>query len=444
MPILKRKLTQADCNLWYKNKNINPITNRKINTESNIYKLLKINCEKSSNIVKNVNEFCEFNYKDESDDKKYRKLYEYVKIFCDKFYASLRPQKTINTNLTNYKIIIDYLKKIKLNNNECLTLYKSSNKYLLSDNILLYKKIGSNSRFGVVFKSMNINTEYENIPKFVVKIQFLTKEYKTELLFFKLISDYAVKYNIPNLPVLYKSINCDKIIREPAYPEVIYKSNRKFKKYSMILYELASGDLKSYLTMYNITEQKWKNIYEQIFMSILILHSMNIIHNDTHYGNFLYTKIKPGGCFHYKINGDDYYIENIGYRWIIWDFGNARPLSKLVNGLFINDYMLINLFMRKRNLTMEKLPEFKNHNIYGNGRYAGYLDNDVIIPKSIEKLQEKLWKHLGELTNNYYISIIHNKKLTEYKWFKYLIENNMLYSRVPIGSIISSVKINIS
>ena len=64
MPNLKRKLTQADCNLWYKNKNINPITNRKINTESNIYKLLKINCEKSSNIVKNVNEFCEFNYKD--------------------------------------------------------------------------------------------------------------------------------------------------------------------------------------------------------------------------------------------------------------------------------------------------------------------------------------------------------------------------------------------
>ena len=179
-------------------------------------------------------------------------------------------------------------------------------------------------------------------------------------------------------------------------------------------------------------------------MSILLLHSLNIIHNDTHYGNFLYIKIKEGGCFHYKINDDDYYIENIGYIWMIWDFGNSRELSKVSKGLFIEDYMLINLFMRKRDLEMEKNKDFNNHNIYGNNdRYAGYMDDTITIPNSIIKLQEKLWKHLGELINHYSVIITHRKNLTEYLWFKYFIDNNLLFSKTPIGDIISSVIITI-
>ncbi len=36
-------------------------------------------------------------------------------------------------------------------------------------------------------------------------------------------------------------------------------------------------------------------------------------HYDSHWGNFLYHKIKPGGYFHYNIFGNDYYIENYGF-----------------------------------------------------------------------------------------------------------------------------------
>jgi hypothetical protein len=60
----------------------------------------------------------------------------------------------------------------------------------------------------------------------------------------------------------------------------------------------------------------------------------NSIHNDCHSGNFLFHKIKPGGYFHYNIYGIDYYLENKGYLWVIWDFGftenyknNSNPIN---------------------------------------------------------------------------------------------------------------------
>ena len=67
----------------------------------------------------------------------------------------------------------------------------------------------------------------------------------------------------------------------------------------------------------------------QIFISIMFFHYYtNSHHNDAHSGNFLYHKIKPGGYFHYNIYGKDYYLENIGYLWVIWDFGLATHFSK--------------------------------------------------------------------------------------------------------------------
>ena len=51
-------------------------------------------------------------------------------------------------------------------------------------------------------------------------------------------------------------------------------------------------------------------------------------HNDAHTGNFLYYKIKPGGYLHYNIYGKDYYLENKGYLWVIWDFGLAKKFNE--------------------------------------------------------------------------------------------------------------------
>ena len=63
-------------------------------------------------------------------------------------------------------------------------------------------------------------------------------------------------------------------------------------------------------------------------------------HNDAHWGNFLYHKVKPGGYFHYN-------IENYGFLWIIWDYGNAIEFKQSKKELIFvnNDFKnIINAF----------------------------------------------------------------------------------------------------
>ena len=432
--VIKKEITESDCYMWNKNKNKNPHTNRKILSTSPIYKKFEKKCleniknKKSSlKLSDNIkNKIPSFKLSDNTDKKK----------------SSLKLIDNINKN---NKKLITYFKDIKFNKNSCLELTKTSNYYLLSKNILLYKQLGNPGVYGVVYKSKNINPEYSDLPKFVSKLQLSRKESKQEVSIFKVVSNYALKNNICHFPILYASSECNKIIRDNNYPDILAKAKNNFKNYSIILYELANGDYYSFIEKYKLelNAKIWKNIYEQIYMSIFIFHYLDIAHNDTHGGNFLYTKIKPGGCFHYKINNQDYYIENIGYKWMLSDYGICTKLSKHVKHHFFDDYSKIYFHLIKYNEEIDKNPIFNK--IYSNTK-AGYLKNDVIIPKEILSIQQKIWEHLGGL-NIYYktkfvfkanenYELVENKN--EYDWFKYFIDNNILFSKYPIGPIISS------
>jgi hypothetical protein len=188
-----------------------------------------------------------------------------------------------------------------------------------------------------------------------------------------------------------------------------------------------------------VSEVFWKNLYEQLYISLITLHSLGISHNDTHGGNFLYHKIKPGGCFHYEINGIDFYIENIGFLWTTWDYGISRNLYN--HCYYVYDYILINNVLRKNDIKIMESKEYNEHPIY-NHRQWGYLPVIINIPEQIKKLQDILFTQMGRFHNfpDVYLS---KNKLTEDLWFKYLLDNNYLFSKKPIGKIISSVKINI-
>ena len=71
----------------------------------------------------------------------------------------------------------------------------------------------------------------------------------------------------------------------------------------------------------------------------------NRAHMDTHPGNFLYHKIKAGGYFHYELFGVDYYLENIGILWVIWDFDLSLKIKEALQYINIarknNDYIRI-------------------------------------------------------------------------------------------------------
>jgi hypothetical protein len=79
----------------------------------------------------------------------------------------------------------------------------------------------------------------------------------------------------------------------------------------------------------------------QVFIAILSFHSLGYSHNDAHWGNFLYHKINPGGYIKYNINGYEVFIENLGYLWIIWDYGFTKLFDKLDILTTMTDYVRI-------------------------------------------------------------------------------------------------------
>jgi len=342
-----------------------------------------------------------------------------------------------------YKKIVNYLNSIDLTKNSCLLLYNKPNQYILGNSIHLYKQIGSKSKYGVVYKAKNINPKFINIPIFTIKIQLDSSILKTELEITEKLSKYGLKNKIPNLPIIYKTIHCYNIPNNSKFPLILTKNNKNSKKYTMIINELASGDLRSFLNdKYSliIDDKLWKNIYEQIFICIAIMHSKGIKHNDTHDANFLYHKIKPGGYFHYIINGTNYYIKNLGFIWTSWDYG---LITKLKNpGDYVYDYMLVLSTMRKDNKKMFT-DDYKNHDYYKNFGYWGYLNELVNVSKNIKKLQIKLFELLGGYNNNNDIYQIKTLKLTEDLFFKKLLDKNLLFSKEPKGIILSSVTINL-
>ncbi len=342
-----------------------------------------------------------------------------------------------------YKKIKKYLNSLDLLNNNCLELYNKPNQYILANSIHLYKQIGSDSVYGVIYKAKNINPKFTNIPIFTIKIQLDSSVLKTELNITNKLSIYGLKKKIPNLPIIYKSIDCYNIPKNSAFPYILTNNIKNSKKYTMIINELASGDLYSFLKdKYGliIDDELWKNIYEQIFISILIIHSKRIKHNDTHDGNFLYHKIKPGGCFHYIINGTSYYIKNLGFIWTSWDYGLISELKNA--GDYVYDYMEIIATMRKNDKS-KITADYINHNFYYNYQW-GYLNNSVNVSKKIQKLQIDLFELLGGYNNNNDIYQIENLKLTEDLFFKKLLDKDLLFSKEPKGTILTSVKIKLN
>ena len=344
--------------------------------------------------------------------------------------------------------MITYLKNINFKSNNCITLTSENNKYLLSDNIKLYEQIGTPSLFGIVYKAKNINDSYKSIPKFVAKIQLLTNEAKNEISLYKKFSTNAVKNNLLHIPLYYFDSTCSNLIRDSEYPKILKEAKKNYKNYSIMLYELAYGDLISFLKNNELDAEMWKNIYEQVYMSIFIIHSMGYVHNDTHLGNFLYRKINKGGCFHYKINGENYYIKNLGILWMIWDFGNTKDITQQSKYIYSNDYYRTNNLLSRRNKEFEKKDIFLNSLYYihdndpANPPTAGGLNEKIKIPPSIEKnIQDKLstifyGTSYAKADNLPKESIA--DKMNTYKFIKLLKDKDILFSSSPIGEVIHS------
>ena len=154
----------------------------------------------------------------------------------------------------------------------------------------------------------------------------------------KKLTKEVIELKCPHFLISYGYLNCNNtalksnnsddysIVKDKHFdsnflPEIINENKALYIQIN----ELASGD---FINILITTKNNLLNNIIQMFISIMFFQDrIKAYHADTHAGNFLYHKINPGGYFHYNIYGKDFYLENIGYLWMIWDFGLVKSFK---------------------------------------------------------------------------------------------------------------------
>lgn len=350
-----------------------------------------------------------------------KKIYLKKKDKEEDFPKEVSPEKIKKTSSDKKEDFFNFINK-----NACVI--NNDNKLLIDNKIILKRPFGSKSVYGINFISSFVDNQEK---EFSSKIQYNSKQSKMELF----VLTELQKYKNIHFPKLLGYSTCSKtnIVNLDNLPEFFKK--KTIAGYITIFNKLYDGDLKSYI--YNIANNNhelWINAIEQIYMSIASFHALGLMHHDCHYGNFLYKKIEKGGYFHYKINGKDYYIKNIGFIWAIWDFGLVSTIFRHTD--YTKDYTLLTLFLRKDN------PELLTENFKkkfeldkNNHRRWGILQN-INIPEKIEEIINNIWILLGKDDSEGKVLVDFFKhKLSEDKWFEILKFKKLLFDyNIPNSS----------
>jgi len=208
-----------------------------------------------------------------------------------------------------YSVIITKTLKNRIEYHKYITNYLRNNTYTV------LRKIGSDSKNASIYLCCG------NGPAKILK--FVCKYYDV-LITKQSFNDINVSIRLSAL--VLKDIN-------PHF-NIVYKYHK-----NSLLVESAQGDLKEFLKKRH-TFDMLVNCLQQILVCILSFHKhTELCHNDCYHGNFLFHKLsKPGGHIHYKIYGNDVYIKNLGYLWVINDFDLVSEEDE--NICMYNDYLV--------------------------------------------------------------------------------------------------------
>jgi hypothetical protein len=279
-----------------------------------------------------------------------RKLDEFVKKRAARIIQKItspfinRVSANIEDRIRTYKLYHKYLSKYSTN--QCMRSVKKNDKitYLLADeSVKIVKQIGTESKHGVIYLSKGSNTG--ELFRFASKIMEAKINNLYEIQILEKLTKLVIAKKNPHFPIMYYNFVCNKLHVNSDLPAI---ANNKL--YYINLNELANGDVNTFINENYKDHIKIKNAIAQIYIAIYSFHSEGYFHLDSHWGNFLYHKIKPGGYIKYIINGNELYLENIGYLWVIWDFGFSKNIPINNNNMedSTRDYnRILRAFMNK-------------------------------------------------------------------------------------------------
>lgn len=314
------------------------------------------------------------------------------KAVMDSLKLTLGKVDTIETRVHNLKVMRKYLSMISpcivssnLTSN-MLALVKND-KGIFHDKIYFNKQIGSESAYGVAY----LNTGVDNGSRLVFSAKITTDKNKNEMDLLKKMSNAVQNHVTPNFPVIYKILHC-KNVKEKKHNSYIdirgINDIIKNSRYYVVLNELASGDLFHFLEKMKHSEIEYESVIFQVFIALRTFHiQTNHIHNDAHYGNFLYHKIDKGGYWHYRYNKTDIYVPNTGYLLVVWDPGLARKIEPNTEYMpYIDYYRIYSILKDVIHTEHIQLSEDFLNSIFLLVKYISENPNDVnAIMKYLEK-----------------------------------------------------------
>ena len=156
---------------------------------------------------------------------------------------------------------------------------------------------------------------------------------KLEIKLLKKVTKYVMDKKTIHFPIMYFNELIEKTDEMPnmLLPDAIYHCHDFYLNFN----EIFSGDLNMFIKHKHDVDVI-QNTITQIFFSISnFSYYTKHVHLDAHGGNFLYHKVVKEGYYHYKVNGIDVYLKNMGYLWVIWDYGFAKKAT--YRGIF-KDY----------------------------------------------------------------------------------------------------------
>ena len=304
-----------------------------------------------------------------------------------------RVSGNIYNRIYYYKKIIKILNINKTNDDKyCIVPDESKENVYYINNIKLKKQIGSESTNGIVFLA-SFEDKLQKIYKYAVKLTKLTKENKEEIKNFKTLSNVVINNKCPHFPIMYANTLCLSFTPNPKLPKMLL--GKRVNKYGLLYMELANGDLNS--MMYSGIQHSqsfYINTLVQCYLSLMFYYNyVNKLHGDSHGGNFLYHKIKSGGYFYYKILGKDYYLENIGYLWMLWDYELAISFKEVVKDNYYTSRDFLHII-----------------NIFLTGKQGGWIIKNYFINDTNNKIINELMKLISDKN---YKDYINNTRYTE-------------------------------
>jgi hypothetical protein len=245
-----------------------------------------------------------------------------------KFLRSNLLKKNFNLDkrIKYFKYVSDFLKGLPKKSCIKPTLFHTKkgvlNGYTVDNIIDLEKKIGTDSAYGVIYKT-SVKNMLGSAP-IAAKLMPYTSDNLKEYNINNGVSQKILKYGTSrHFLFTYKLFECE--TKSFQVPKMILNKN-----YYIALNEMAHGDLCSLCEKPEFlqNDELLINIFIQCMLAIATFHKLRYVHKDCHWGNFLYHLTEDkSGYYHYKIFGKDYYLKNCGYNIMIYDFGLAEKYN---------------------------------------------------------------------------------------------------------------------